>query len=123
MAETYKTHVMLSLICFSLIFWLYSFHFFVRLKSFQTSPPGLPDGIFQTKNPNLGKFWKGLKWKMLGYFMASGNLLQPFVELVVIWYIFPVLVYCIEKNLATLLHRSVLFTYMRHQAIISFFPI
>jgi hypothetical protein len=25
---------------------------------------------FQTKNPNLGKFWKALEWKMLLYFMA-----------------------------------------------------
>jgi hypothetical protein len=26
---------------------------------------GLPDGLFQTKNPNLGKFWRALKWKIL----------------------------------------------------------
>jgi hypothetical protein len=25
---------------------------------------------FQTKNPNLGKFWTTLDWKMLIYFMA-----------------------------------------------------
>jgi hypothetical protein len=25
---------------------------------------------FQTKNPNLGKFWKDLQWEMLVYFMA-----------------------------------------------------
>jgi hypothetical protein len=25
---------------------------------------------FQTKNPNLGKFWRTLDWKMLIYFMA-----------------------------------------------------
>jgi hypothetical protein len=24
---------------------------------------------FQTKNPNLGKFWRVLQWKMLVYFM------------------------------------------------------
>jgi hypothetical protein len=24
-------------------------------------PPGLPDGIFSNKNPNLGKFWEGLE--------------------------------------------------------------
>jgi hypothetical protein len=26
---------------------------------------------FQTKNPNLGKFWRVLQWKMLVYFMAT----------------------------------------------------
>jgi hypothetical protein len=31
------------------------------------STAGLPD--FQTKNPNLGKFWRILQWKMLVYFM------------------------------------------------------
>jgi hypothetical protein len=35
----------------------------------------LPDSIFYTKNPNLGKFWRVLEWKMLAYFIA-------------IWYIF-----------------------------------
>jgi hypothetical protein len=33
---------------------------------------GLPDGIFQTKNPNFGKFWRAFKWKMLKYLMAIG---------------------------------------------------
>jgi hypothetical protein len=55
---------------------------------------GLPDGtyIFKPKIPNLGKF---LKLKMLEYFMAIWNLLQPFDifygkfgNLVVMWYIF-----------------------------------
>jgi hypothetical protein len=51
---------------------------------------------FQTKNPNLGKFWRALDWKMLVYFMAIWNILQKFgifydhlVYFVVIWYIFP----------------------------------
>jgi hypothetical protein len=30
---------------------------------------------FQTKNPNLGKFWRALKWKMLTYFTAIWNIL------------------------------------------------
>jgi hypothetical protein len=53
---------------------------------------------FQTKNPNLGKFWRALDWKMLIYFMAIWNILQTFgifydrlVNFVFIWYIFPVL--------------------------------
>jgi hypothetical protein len=51
---------------------------------------------FQTKNPNLGKFWMALHWKMLVYFMAIWNILQTFgifyghmVHFRVIWYIFP----------------------------------
>jgi hypothetical protein len=33
---------------------------------------------FQTKNPNLGKFWRALEWKMLLYFMIIWNILWPF---------------------------------------------
>jgi hypothetical protein len=33
---------------------------------------------FQTKNPNLGKFWRALEWKMLVYFMVIWNILLPF---------------------------------------------
>jgi hypothetical protein len=33
---------------------------------------------FQTKNPNLGKFWRALEWKMLLYFMTIWNILWPF---------------------------------------------
>jgi hypothetical protein len=29
---------------------------------------------FQTKNPNLGKFWNAIDWKMLRYFMAICNI-------------------------------------------------
>jgi hypothetical protein len=51
---------------------------------------------FQTKNPNLGKFWRVLLWKILVYFITIWTilwLLEIFyghlVYLVVIWYIFP----------------------------------
>jgi hypothetical protein len=54
---------------------------------------------FQTKNPNLGKFWRALEWKMLVYFMTIWNILRQFgitygrfVKVVVIWYILPNLV-------------------------------
>jgi hypothetical protein len=64
---------------------------------------------FQTKNPNLGKFCRALDWKMLICFMAIWNILWQFgifyaqlVHFVLIWYIFPVLVSCTLKNLATL---------------------
>jgi hypothetical protein len=33
---------------------------------------------FQTKNPNLGKYWRALKWKRLVYYMAIWNILWPF---------------------------------------------
>jgi hypothetical protein len=33
---------------------------------------------FQTKNPNFGKFWRALDWKMLIYFMAIWNILRTF---------------------------------------------
>jgi hypothetical protein len=50
---------------------------------------------FQTKNPNLDKFWRALDWKILIYFMDIWNILQTFgiyydhlVHFVFIWYIF-----------------------------------
>jgi hypothetical protein len=65
---------------------------------------------FQTKNPNLGKFWRALDWKMFIYFVAIWNILWRFgivyehlVHFVFIWYIITVLVSCTNKNLATLL--------------------
>jgi hypothetical protein len=63
---------------------------------------------FQTQNPNLGKFWRALDWKMLIYLMAIWNILQTFG----IFYdnsilcsfgtFFPVWVIFTKKNLATL---------------------
>jgi hypothetical protein len=35
---------------------------------------GLPDGTFQTKNPNLGKFWRALEWKSLLHSIATWNM-------------------------------------------------
>jgi hypothetical protein len=64
---------------------------------------------FQTKNPNLGRFWRALYLKMSLYFMALWNNLHtfgifydPLVHFVCIWCIFPVLVSCTKNNLATL---------------------
>jgi hypothetical protein len=31
---------------------------------------------FQTKDPNLGKFWRVLQWKMLVYFMRIWSILR-----------------------------------------------
>jgi hypothetical protein len=51
---------------------------------------------FQTKNPNLDKFWRALEWKMRvhfishwGYFTVIGDILWPFGNVVEIWYSFP----------------------------------
>jgi hypothetical protein len=64
---------------------------------------------FQTKNPNLGKFWKYLQWKILVYFMTIWSIFRPccifyriVAYFVVIWYISPVLVNCTTQSLATL---------------------
>jgi hypothetical protein len=40
--------------------------------------PWLPDGLFSNQNPNLGKFWRALDWKMLMYFMAIWNIFWTF---------------------------------------------
>jgi hypothetical protein len=51
--------------------------------------------VFQTKNPNLGKYGRALQWKLLVYFMATWSILRSFgifwghlVYSMVIWYIF-----------------------------------
>jgi hypothetical protein len=50
---------------------------------------------FQSKNPNLGKFWRALDWKKWIYFMVIGNILRRLgifydhlEHFVFIWYIF-----------------------------------
>jgi hypothetical protein len=49
-----------------------------------------------TRNPDFGKFWRVLKWKMLVYYMVIWSILQLFgifcghlVYFMVIWFIFP----------------------------------
>jgi hypothetical protein len=68
--------------------------------------------FFKTKNPNLGKFAidnLSIFYEYFVYLKAIGNILWPFGIFFVIWYIlwpfgklFPVLVCCTKKNLATL---------------------
>jgi hypothetical protein len=67
----------------------------------------LPDGFFSNKKIPI---WVNFGGAEIGkYLMAIWNLSQPFgkfndhlVHFVLIWYIFPVLVSCTKKNLATL---------------------
>jgi hypothetical protein len=71
---------------------------------------GCQTAYFQTRNPDLGKFWRLLQWKMwiyvinghLDYFKAIWYILWTLVYFMVIWYIFLALVNCTKKNLATL---------------------
>jgi hypothetical protein len=57
---------------------------------------------FQTKNPNLGKFWRVLEWEGLVYYLAMWNILWVYVILWQFGTFSPVLVYFVKKNLATL---------------------
>jgi hypothetical protein len=63
---------------------------------------------FQTKNPNLGKFWWALDWKMLIYINSMANrniftdicdILWPIMYYILCsyWYILPVWVSCTRK--------------------------
>jgi hypothetical protein len=52
-----------------------------KLNIYVACQPGLPDGIFSNQNPDLGKFWTALQWKMLEYF-RYGHL----VYFMTIWY-------------------------------------
>jgi hypothetical protein len=40
---------------------------------------------FQTKNPNLGTFWRVLQWEMRVYFMTVWSILRPFGIFVAVW--------------------------------------
>jgi hypothetical protein len=86
------------------------------LKRKTSASQGCQMAYFQTKNPDLGKFWRVWQWTMLVncttnlvYFVAILYILWLFVTFygnfeyfMVIWYFFPVLVCCTKKNLATL---------------------
>jgi hypothetical protein len=95
-------------------FFLFSFHSgTAAIAVSQSEGPSrkavLPDGLFSNPKYQLGKFCRSLDWKMLIYLMAIWNILQiiglfydHLVHFVFIWNIFPVLVICTKKNLATL---------------------
>jgi hypothetical protein len=56
---------------------------------------------FKTKNPNLGKFWRVLQWKMLVFFMDTWSILRSLVIFYGSWNIgifFPVLV-CVRRKI------------------------
>jgi hypothetical protein len=62
---------------------------------------------YQTKNPNLGIFWRALEWKRLVHSLAIWNILQPLgtffghlvIYILAIWYILPRFgILCQEKS-------------------------
>jgi hypothetical protein len=79
--------------------WQLHFRLFARCHQ------GCQMVCFQTKNPNLGKFWRALEWKMLVYFMLIRNIFRSFgicyghlVMLCQFGIFSLVLVYCMKKS-------------------------
>jgi hypothetical protein len=59
----------------------YKNKFFRSKKSANVMQPrfqGCQTVCFLTKNPNLGKFWKAVDWKILIHFMTIWNILPTF---------------------------------------------
>jgi hypothetical protein len=50
----------------------------------------------QNKNPNLGKIWRVLEWKLLLYFMTNWSIFRSF-DIIYGLYIFPDLV-CLNQE-------------------------
>jgi hypothetical protein len=64
-----------------------------KMSAFSGSDRGCQMANFQTKNPNLGKFWRDLRWKILVYFMAVWSIFTA------VWYVFPrFCMQCREKS-------------------------
>jgi hypothetical protein len=70
---------------------------------------------FQTKDPNLGKFWRAFHWKVLVYFLAFWHICWLFLGTY-----FTVLVYCTKKNLATLMYIRTRPSYFRQKIYLRF---
>jgi hypothetical protein len=59
---------------------------------------------FQTKNSNLGRFWRALEWKLLVSDIPIWNILRPFGIFAWSFGKFaPFWENCVKKNLATLM--------------------
>jgi hypothetical protein len=68
---------------------------------------------FQTKNTNLGKFWRALWWQILVHLMPIWYILWPFgIFCGHLVYFSPVLVCCSKKNPATLIWMHFLLFWM-----------
>jgi hypothetical protein len=72
---------------------------------------GCQTAYFRTKNPDLGKFWRVLQWKVLVYCVSIWSIFGYLVGIFsghlaylrLIGLSFSVLVCCTNKNLATLI--------------------
>jgi hypothetical protein len=81
--EGEKINKIFFLFCTLVHFRLHSlatcpFHSKVQL-TIGTCAQGCQMVCFQTKKPNLGKFWRVLQWKMMVYFMGTWSVLRSFV--------------------------------------------
>jgi hypothetical protein len=80
-------------------------------KEIFLSWPGLPDGLFSNQKAKFGKILEGLARYYVGIFYGHLVHFAVFcyifltfgIVCFIIWYIFPVLVFCTKKNLATLI--------------------
>jgi hypothetical protein len=72
--------------------------------------PGLPDGLFSDQKSQFEDTLEDPEMEnaviFSEYFTTIGYILWAFDHFVVIWYIFPTLVYCIKTYLATLAKTS-----------------
>jgi hypothetical protein len=69
--------------------------FFIRIARCHT--------YFHTQNPTLGKFWRVLERKLWHTYLWPFLIFYAhLVYFVVLWFIFPVLLCCTKKDLATL---------------------
>jgi hypothetical protein len=78
-------------------------------NSLSSSRAGLPDGLFSNQKSQFGGIFQNLRWRnvdifefLFGMFYGYMHIYDHLVHFVFIWYIFPVLVSCKKKNLATL---------------------
>jgi hypothetical protein len=93
----------------------------VKILGFKNRVPwsrsGLPVGIFFTKNPNLGKFYTALKWKMLHcmviwyiYIKTFGTFCGHWEYITAIWHILRPSGICCLWSFGILFHVLVCYT-------------
>jgi hypothetical protein len=68
------------------VVFLRIFEVALMILEFTPCGSGLPDGRFSNQNPNLGKFWRVLLWKMLVNFMGISSFCGHLVYFVSVWY-------------------------------------
>jgi hypothetical protein len=74
----------------------------------------LPDGLFSNQTPSFGTFWKPFEWEFFFFYghlvyILCGHLLYYMAIRYMLWAFVmfcPILVFCVNKNLATLILRK-----------------